>query len=272
LPESTPEAADSLPDLLNIDTANWDKLQTWLLAALRPKGPFPVLIIQGPGGSGKSTAARIIRALLDPVAAPLHPLPSQEGQVMQLAYRNRILAFDHVTRMSNSVADALCRLSTGTCVTIRLPGHQPPIELDLARPILITANENFKPRPDLARRAITIELEPLANPQPLDEVLAKLAQILPNQLAALYTRLASTLANHTPHPEPPTLTNLERTTPIVQRDTPEPPTLTNLERSTPIVQRVTPEPPTTNHEPPTLTNVERSTSNVERADENARPP
>ncbi len=200
LPESNAGAADSLPALLNIDTENWHKLQTWLLAALRPKGPYPVLIIQGPGGSGKSTAARIIRAILDPVAAPLHPLPSQEGQAMQLAYRNRILAFDHVTRMSNSVADALCRLSTGTCVTIRQPGHQPPIELDLARPILITANENFKPRPDLARRAITIELKPLTDPQPLDEVLAKLAQILPNLLATLYTRLASTLTNPTRGP------------------------------------------------------------------------
>ena len=39
----------------------------WLVAALRPTGPYPVLLFQGEQGSAKSTAERLVRALVDPL-------------------------------------------------------------------------------------------------------------------------------------------------------------------------------------------------------------
>lgn len=58
---------DDLRQFLNVaDDAGWRLLVVWLLFALSPDGPFPVLILHGEQGSAKSTAARLLRALVDP--------------------------------------------------------------------------------------------------------------------------------------------------------------------------------------------------------------
>jgi ABC-type antimicrobial peptide transport system ATPase subunit len=44
---------------------------SWVLAALRDCGPYPVLALSGEQGSAKSTFAAILRALIDPNTAPL---------------------------------------------------------------------------------------------------------------------------------------------------------------------------------------------------------
>ncbi len=38
----------------------------WLLMALRPSGPYAVLVIQGQQGSAKSTLSRVLKALVNP--------------------------------------------------------------------------------------------------------------------------------------------------------------------------------------------------------------
>ena len=43
----------------------------WLLSTLRPRGPYPLLALFAEQGSGKSTAGKLIRSLVDPNAAPL---------------------------------------------------------------------------------------------------------------------------------------------------------------------------------------------------------
>src|SRR5262249_16390901 len=50
----------------------------WTLAALRSKGPYPVLVPVGERGSGKSTITRILRALVDPNKALLRTQPRDE--------------------------------------------------------------------------------------------------------------------------------------------------------------------------------------------------
>jgi len=46
----------------------------WLLAGFRDRGPYPILALTGEHGSAKTTFARILRALIDPNAAPLRSL------------------------------------------------------------------------------------------------------------------------------------------------------------------------------------------------------
>jgi ABC-type antimicrobial peptide transport system ATPase subunit len=43
----------------------------WLCAALRPTGPYPLLAISGEQGSVKTVLSKMLRALVDPNAAPL---------------------------------------------------------------------------------------------------------------------------------------------------------------------------------------------------------
>jgi hypothetical protein len=166
-----------LPDFLTSSPG----ISEWLLAALRPTGPYPILILHGPPSSGKSTLAKALRSLIDPVTAPLLPLPSRAGAISKLALRHRVLAFDHVTHMSPTATDALCRISSGIGIETA-----DSVQLEIARPIIITTPRNgigdWIPRPDLAARCITVQLP---------------AEIQLPTPAALYTALSSNLANDT---------------------------------------------------------------------------
>jgi len=69
----------ALRPFLNVRTTNDFVLAVaWLLAALRNCGPYPVLVLSGEQGSAKSTAAAMLRALVDPNTAPLRALPRDE--------------------------------------------------------------------------------------------------------------------------------------------------------------------------------------------------
>ena len=46
----------------------------WLLAALRPLGPYPLLAISGEQGSAKTVLSKLLKALIDPNAAPVRAL------------------------------------------------------------------------------------------------------------------------------------------------------------------------------------------------------
>src|SRR5262249_58019611 len=50
----------------------------WLLAALRDRGPYPVLALSGEQGSAKSSFSTILRSLVDPNTAPLRALPRED--------------------------------------------------------------------------------------------------------------------------------------------------------------------------------------------------
>src|SRR5262249_40907533 len=43
----------------------------WLLAALRPGGPYPLMSISGEQGSAKTVLSKVLKALVDPNAAPV---------------------------------------------------------------------------------------------------------------------------------------------------------------------------------------------------------
>jgi hypothetical protein len=49
-------------------------LVAWLLAALRPRGPYPLLAISGEQGSAKTVLCKFLKALVDPSAAPVRAL------------------------------------------------------------------------------------------------------------------------------------------------------------------------------------------------------
>ena len=132
---------NQLRSILNLpDSRNWSAVLAWTLAALRPSGPYPILILRGPANSGKSTCAALLRALLDPNAVPFQPFPRTERHLLQLAQSHWVLAFDHVRRISVTVSDALARLSSGAVLGLReTPGDVDPLHLLLQRPILLTA-------------------------------------------------------------------------------------------------------------------------------------
>jgi Mg-chelatase subunit ChlI len=60
----------------------------WLIATLRPGYPLLLLALYGAQGTAKSTAARLLASLVDPVKAPLRSEPRNEHDLM-IAARNQ---------------------------------------------------------------------------------------------------------------------------------------------------------------------------------------
>jgi putative DNA primase/helicase len=204
-PSSAPAALETLRSCLNLSSrADWLRCLAWLLAALRPDGPFPVLILQGPPGSGKTFAARILRSLIDPSTASLTPIPSSARDLLTLARHNWILAFDHLSALSPQLSDAICRLSSGLGATLREtsgPGAE-PLQQHYKRPVLLTVTERWSCPAGLARRALTVNLPPLT-PRTEDSLLTVFQQAWPDILAALCSAVAAAL-NPMNHIDPPT--------------------------------------------------------------------
>jgi hypothetical protein len=99
---------------LNIATDNdFVLLVSWLLATLRPHGPFPILVLLGEDGTGKSVVVEVLRLLTDPNAAPLRSLPREDHDLFIAATNGHVLGFDNISSVPQWLSDALCRLATG---------------------------------------------------------------------------------------------------------------------------------------------------------------
>lgn len=71
--------------------------KAWMLACLRDRGPYPVLVLSGEQGSAKSTFSAIVRAILDPNTAPLRALPREDRDLFIAATNGHLLTFDNVS-------------------------------------------------------------------------------------------------------------------------------------------------------------------------------
>src|SRR5690606_33836669 len=60
-------------------------LMAFLVQALRPRGPYPVLVLQGEQGTGKSHASRALRSLVDPSEVPVRAAPGGEHDLVIMA-------------------------------------------------------------------------------------------------------------------------------------------------------------------------------------------
>jgi hypothetical protein len=67
---------DALRSFLNIQAENdFVLVVSWLCAALRNDGPYPILAVSGEQGSAKSTFSAVLRTLIDPNTAPAASAP-----------------------------------------------------------------------------------------------------------------------------------------------------------------------------------------------------
>jgi hypothetical protein len=161
LPE--PGAGGSVNELrgfVNVDTEDdWRLLVPWLLAALRPKGPYPVLVLHGEQGSAKSTTARFLRAFVDPNTAALRPEPREVRDLVIAANNGWLIALDNLSHLPPWISDSLCRLSTGGGFGCReLYSDAEEVLFDSQRPVILTSIEELATRGDLLDRAIVLHL------------------------------------------------------------------------------------------------------------------
>ena len=188
-----------LRPFLNLnDDISWPLIVGFLLAALNPQGPYPILVIYGEQGSGKSNLTRVLRALIDPCTGTVRSLPRDERDLIIWAKNGQLIAFDNVSYLPNKISDALCRLSTGGGYsTRRLYTDSEEIIFEGQRPIILNSITEVAVRGDLRDRSIIIDLPPLHSSNRRDERILsdEFEKVRPQILGILLTAISSGLRN-----------------------------------------------------------------------------
>jgi putative DNA primase/helicase len=161
LPE--PVSGDMIEHLRRyINVANEDDFRlivSWLVAALRPGLAFPILIINGAHGTGKSVLCKMLRRLIDPDMALIYSAPGNERDLVLAATNTWILNFDNMSEVSGYLADAVCRVSTGSGFRTRmLHTNRDEAVFWVQRPVLMNGIPMLTEAADLGDRAIVISL------------------------------------------------------------------------------------------------------------------
>jgi hypothetical protein len=165
----------------------------WLLAALRPRGPYPVLAFTGEQGTAKSTTLKMLRNLVDPNAAPLRAPPEATRDLYVAAINGHVITFDNVSYLSSDVSDAMCRLSTGGGFSARALYTDDEEKLfDGQRPQGLNGIGAVVSRPDLLERTLGVQLEAIPDDARKleDDLWASFDATRPRILGALYDAVA----------------------------------------------------------------------------------
>ncbi len=155
---------------LNLDESAFMLFVSTLIAALRPRGPYPIPILKGEQGSAKSTTARVWRGFVDPNTAALRSSPREERDLVVSAKNGWILAFDNLSPVQPWLSDALCRLSSGGGYGTRtLFTDEDETLFSGQRPIILNGITDIAVRPDLLDRAVILRLEPIPEDRRISE-------------------------------------------------------------------------------------------------------
>ena len=149
-----------LKSFLNVDEKNFILILAWLVNCFRPDFPFPILLISGEQGSAKSTAAKVLRELVDPSLTPFRSSPRDERDLVIAASNSWICSFDNLSAVKNWLSDALCRISTGGGFSTRtLYSDDEETIFSSKRPIILNGISDIASRSDLLDRALLVHLE-----------------------------------------------------------------------------------------------------------------
>src|SRR6266436_7201080 len=198
LPVPQPEGSiEALLPLLNLSCRNdFVLVVAWLLATLRSRGPYPLLAISGEQGSAKTVLSKLLKALIDPNAAPVRALSREQRELMIAANNSYLLAFDNLSGLPVWLSDALCRLASGGSVAVRrLYSDDEEVLFEAVRPVSLNGIEEVISRPDLGDRAIFLTLTPIGDAQrrPEGELWRQFELVRPHILGALLDAVAQGL-------------------------------------------------------------------------------
>lgn len=166
-----PAAAGDLALLrrhLNVSDVQFQLIIAWLTFCMGPAGPYPLLALSGEQGAAKTTAAAVLRYLMDGRRFGGRALPSSKQNLDVAARLSHLLSFDNVSYISKLLSDCLARLATGEeDGRRRLFTNSEEVVFEAMRPILINGIGNVITRPDLVDCTVFIEVPVIPTSQRL---------------------------------------------------------------------------------------------------------
>jgi hypothetical protein len=202
LPLPRPVKGGDIKDLapfLNIRSeTDFISMVGWTLGSMYPAGPFPMLTLHGPQGTGKSMTVKLLRSLIDPSEAALTALPESEVDLFISAERTWLLSFDNVSEIKPKMTDGVCRLThDGVIRKRKLYTNNQEVILRAKRPVVFNGIPYFARQNDFIDRTIFVNQPSIQsfNRRPEYEIWTAWEKARPLILGALYDALAAALRN-----------------------------------------------------------------------------
>ena len=183
-------AVEQLRPFLNVTDDDWLLVVAWLMAALRPIGPYPILVVNGEHGSCKSTICGRLRSLVDPNTVPIRKPPKDEQTLMIWATNSHVIALDNLSSMPNWLSDAMCRLAIGGGSSERALYTDDSERLFFAiRPQMVNGIEDVATRDDFRDRGLVIHAPvlPKLDRKEVEELDEAFGKVYPAIFGALLT-------------------------------------------------------------------------------------
>lgn len=193
-----PERGGTLDDLwrlVNVTPDDRAAIVAHLLSGLLGL-PTPILLLRGPAGAAKTTAARLHATLLDPSPAPTRAAPRDPEGWAVAAAGSFVVALDNIDTIPSWLSDALCRAVTGEAFVRRALYTDASLAvLSFRRAIVLTAIDPGAMRGDLSDRLLAVDLEPIPDDRRRDDgdVAGAFAAAHPALLGALLDLAVATV-------------------------------------------------------------------------------
>lgn len=194
----------NLQHFVNVNDDDLSLIIGWLLTTFYSSIDCPILHMEAPKGSGKTTATRFLKELVDPdttgVIAPFRTYKD----LCTAASHVHLLALDNLSGFSKKESDELCRAVTGAGHLDRKLFTDGKLHTSVLHNPFITNGINFgELQPDLRDRCYSIKLRPLdgASRKSQDELNREFEAEKPKLLGAILDALVNALGNGDYEPE-----------------------------------------------------------------------
>lgn len=183
-----------LRGILNVG-GDFDVLVGWIVAAMIPKIPHPILMLGGGQGTGKTTAATMIVGVFDASDAPTRSQPRDLENFCLSVAGSWSTVFDNVSKIPEWQSDALCMAATGGSFTKRALYTDRGLSVaSFQRVLAITSIDAGSIRGDLAERLLVVDLDKIKKRRSETEIRAIFDGLRARLLGAFCTLVSSTLA------------------------------------------------------------------------------
>jgi hypothetical protein len=155
-----------LDPYVNLERPSAPLLRGWLsYVVAHPKdenSKFPILVLGGEQGSGKSFLCRRIQDIIDPSRIGIQTLPRGTRDLALVVQQAHVSVFDNVRGFTPLMADNLCVTATGgSRLTRRLRTDGELYVATLHGALVLNGIHSFIDQPDLAQRCLPLTLRSL---------------------------------------------------------------------------------------------------------------
>lgn len=165
IPQATPIPGGDLVTLLrpyiNLSGQDFLLFLVYLISCYTRSDHF-IAILTGAQGSGKSSATKIVRELIDPNKLVINALPTTRSDLVTLLASNFLICFDNTQRFPESISDLLCAAVTGvTDAKRRLFSDSELVVLNLHNTVVLNGINAIPKKADFAERSLLFEMKKL---------------------------------------------------------------------------------------------------------------